>query len=50
MNCFAAGLCGGNPQAYLSVPGTTVDCQWWGRDTVTQGSYLSDALEYFVCP
>ena len=48
MNCFAAGICGGNPAAYLSVPGTVVNCQFWGRDTVANGALLSDALEYFV--
>ena len=50
VNCFAAGLCGGNPQPFLSVPGTVVNCQWWGRDNVTHGSYLSDALQYTVLP
>jgi hypothetical protein len=50
MNAFAAGLAGGNPQAFLSVAGTQVDCQWWGRDTVANGSYLSDALQYVVLP
>ena len=50
MNAFAAGLAGGNPQAFLQIPGTVVDAQWWGRDTVAQGSYLSDGLEWIVCP
>jgi hypothetical protein len=50
MNAFAAGLAGGSPAAYLSVPGTTITCQWWGRDTAAHGVYLTDALEYTVCP
>jgi glucose/arabinose dehydrogenase len=50
MNAFAAGLLGKVPPAWLSLPGTQVDCQWWGRDTFAQGDYLSDALEYRVGP
>jgi hypothetical protein len=50
MNAFAAGALGGNPQAFLSVPGTQVNLQWWGRDTQAHGEYLSNALEYVVCP
>ena len=50
MNCFAAGGCGGNPPAYLSSVGQQVNCQWWGRDSVMTGSFMSDALEYIVVP
>jgi hypothetical protein len=49
MNAFAVGALGGNPLAALTVAGTRVDCQFWGRDTPAS-SLLSDALEYFVCP
>ena len=48
MNCFAAGACGGNPLSSLTVPGTRINCQYWGRDTIANGALLSDALEYFV--
>ena len=50
MNAFAVGALGGNPLASLGVVGTQVNCQFWGRDTVTAGALLSDALEYFVGP
>ena len=48
MNAFAAGVLGGNPKAFLGVPGTQVNCQWWGRDTLSHGALLSDALQYTV--
>jgi len=50
MNCFAAGACGGNPAGFLSSPGTQVSCQWWGRDSVATGSFLSDGVTYTVGP
>jgi hypothetical protein len=50
MNAFAHALIGGNPQAYLTVPGTQVDLQWWGRDNFANGDYLSNALQYYVGP
>jgi hypothetical protein len=50
MNAFASGLAGGNPAAWLSTPGQHVDVQWWGRDTLSAGSFLSDALRYDACP
>jgi len=48
MNAFAAGALGGNPLASLAIPGTQVNCQFWGRDTLGN-ALLSNALEYFVC-
>ena len=50
MNAFASGNAGGNPAAWLVSPGTVVNVQWWGRDSVATGSFLSDALEYVVGP
>ena len=50
MNAFAAGNAGGNPDPFLSMPGTQVNVQWWGRDSLMTGSFLSDAAEYLVCP
>jgi hypothetical protein len=48
MNAFAVGALGGTPLPSLTLPGTRVNCQFWGRDTVAHGALLSDALEYFV--
>jgi len=50
VNAFRAGLAGGNPQAYLSIPGTVVVCQIWGRDSFVHGDFLSEALEFAMCP
>jgi hypothetical protein len=50
MNTFATGSMGSNPLASLSMPGTTIACQWWGRDTIAAGSLLSDGLAYVVGP
>ena len=49
MNAFAAGQLGGNPLSSLSVPGTQINCQFWGRDT-PGNSMLSNALEFLVGP
>jgi len=47
---FANGALGGNPQAYLTSIGQRVNVQWWGRDSQAAGSYLSNAVQYEVCP
>lgn len=45
-NAFASGNGGGNPDACLNVPGQQVNAQWWGRDSVQTGSFLSNGLEF----
>jgi hypothetical protein len=53
MNCFASGGCGpAVPAPALLVPGTQVNCQFWGRDAGAPpcNAQLSDAVEYFVLP
>ena len=50
MSAFAAGQLGGQPLPSLTVPGTQVNAQWWGRDAKWHGTLLTDALEYTVCP
>jgi hypothetical protein len=50
MNAFAAGAQGGNPAAFLLTVGQKVNAQWWGRDTQPTGSFLSNGVEYYVCP
>ena len=47
---FASGNLGGTPQSYLNSIGTRVNVQWWGRDSTVVGSFLSNAIQYEVCP
>jgi hypothetical protein len=54
MNACAQGLLGGGqPLAALRVPGTVVNCQFWGIDPgfpPPNGVTLTDGIEYVVCP
>jgi hypothetical protein len=62
MNAFAAAAwfvpdCAGNPvqlglnaAPYLSVPGTDVYAQFWGRDTLATGSFVSNGLTWTIGP
>ena len=51
MNLFAVGGLGGTPLPQLQMEGTTVNCQFWGRDPgfpPPDNTSLSDALQYVV--
>jgi subtilisin-like proprotein convertase family protein len=53
MNCFAVGACGGVPIPALTVPSTSVWCQWWGRDpgfAAPCNTQLSNGLNYIIGP
>jgi hypothetical protein len=51
MNAFGVGGLGGSPSAALTIPGTLVNCQWWGRDPGgVFDTSLSAGLEYRIGP
>jgi hypothetical protein len=63
MNAFAQGAwvvpdCAGaptatppnNPAGFLTSPGQDVWSQYWGRDSVATGSFVSDGVKWTIGP
>jgi hypothetical protein len=45
-----SGIAPNNPAAFLQTMGITIYCQFWGRDSVASGSFVSDGLSYVQGP
>jgi hypothetical protein len=39
-----------NPAGFLSNPGTTVNAQMWGRDSIATGQVLSAGISWLIGP
>ncbi len=52
LNAFAHGLAGGSPASALTIPGSAVTAQWWGRDplSIPNQTMLSNAIDFIVHP
>jgi hypothetical protein len=45
-----AGIAANNSAPFLNTAGNTIYAQWWGRDSVSTGSFVSDGLSWVVGP